>query len=74
MTRVVYAEIFGRLQKSRRAGISSTDGFVGGYAEAALKKSRSFEIALTAEGDDYSLGSASGFRHVQIGVRLTMNE
>jgi hypothetical protein len=66
-----YAEIFGGLQKSRTSGNSSTDGFVGVYAEAVLKTSGSFQFGLTAEGDDYSLGSASGFRHVQIGVRLT---
>ncbi len=68
-----YAEVFGGIQKSRRFGISSTDSFVGGYAEAALKKVGPFEFALTAEGDDYSLGSASGFRHVQFGLRLTLD-
>jgi len=66
-----YAEVFGGLQQSRRSGNRSTDGFFGVYAEAVLRKLGAFEVALTAEADDYSLGSASGFRHLQIGVRLT---
>jgi hypothetical protein len=66
-----YAEVFGGVQKSRRSGNSSADKFLGVYAEAVLKNLGLFQLALTAEGDDYSLGSASGFRHLQIGVRLT---
>ncbi len=65
-----YAEAFGGLQKSTRAGTTSVDAFAGFYAEAALRVIAAFEIALTAEADDYALATASGFRHVQIGVRL----
>jgi len=66
-----YAEIFGGGQTSRRGGIQSRDQFAGFYVEGGVTIGASFRFALVAEGDDYALGSASGFRHVQTTLRLS---
>jgi hypothetical protein len=68
-----YGEIFGGLQKSRRYGNSGSDGFYGLYLEASVSRVGPLRVALTAEGGDYTLGSAGGFRHLQAGLRISNN-
>jgi hypothetical protein len=68
----LYAEIFGGGQSTKRYGTRIDDQFLGFYVEGALRVAGSVRVALTVEGDDYALGAASGFRHVQAGVRISI--
>ncbi len=65
------AEVYGGVQKSTRSGSTSVDEFSGLYAEAAAKTLGSFEIGFTVDADDYALATPGGFRHVQVGLKLT---
>lgn len=68
-----YGEFYAGSQDSRRYGDENSDGFYGVYLEAAVSHVGPFRIAATAEGGDYTLTSAGGFRHVQAGLRISNN-
>src|SRR3990172_505386 len=65
-----YIEPYAGHQSFRRSGISENDIFGGGYGLLGYKLRSNASIEVSAEGGNYAMSSASGFRYYMTGLRL----
>ncbi|HQH26567.1 MAG TPA: hypothetical protein PLP17_04150 [Oligoflexia bacterium] len=67
-----YAEVFGGYQDSRRYGSNASDNFAGFYGEMTYAGFRPFSVSFVGEGGNYALMSDSGFKYLQVTLKLSM--
>lgn len=67
-----YIEPYAGHQSFRRSGNSENDFFGGGYGLLGYKLQSNTSIEVSAEGGNYAMSSASGFRYYMTGLRLSL--
>ncbi|MCC7202521.1 MAG: hypothetical protein IT393_07680, partial [Nitrospirae bacterium] len=67
-----YLEPYAGHQYFRRSGSTESDIFGGGYSLLGYKVQKNTSIEVSAEGGNYAMSSASGFRYYMIGLRLSL--
>lgn len=67
-----YIEPYAGHQSFRRSGISENDFFGGGYGQIGYRILSNASIEVNAEGGNYAMSSATGFRYYMTGVRLSL--
>ena len=67
-----YIEPYAGHQSFRRSGNSENDFFGGGYGLLGYKLQSNASIEVSAEGGNYAMSSATGFRYYMTGLRLSL--
>jgi hypothetical protein len=69
-----YLEPYAGHQSFRRNGRKTDDFFGGAYGTFGYEISENASFEMNAEGGNYALATAAGWRYYLIGLRLVINQ